>query len=74
MVFPEYGFPDGSEVKNLPVSAGDTRDLGLIPVLGRSLGEGNGNPLQFFCLEKSPGQRSLVGYSPWGRKKSDMTE
>ena len=36
--------------------------------------EGNGNPLQYSCLEKSHGQRSLVGYSPWGRKESDMTE
>ena len=35
-------------VKNLPASAGD---LGLVPVLGRSLGEGNGNPLQYSCLE-----------------------
>ena len=38
-------------VKNLPPSAGDTRDLGLIPGLGRSLGEGNGNLLQYSCLE-----------------------
>ena len=38
-------------VKNLPPSAGDTRDLSLIPGLGRSLGEGNGNLLQYSCLE-----------------------
>ena len=37
------GFPGGSMVKNLPANAGD---VGLIPELGRSLGEGNGNPLQ----------------------------
>ena len=43
-------------------------------MLGRSLGEGNGNPLQYSCLEKSHGQRSLVVYSPQGRKESDMTE
>ena len=36
--------------------------------------EGNGNPLQYSCLEKSHGQKSLVGYSPWGHKESDMTE
>ena len=42
------GFPGVSAVKNLPVSAGD---LGLIPGLGRSPGEGNGNPLQYSCLE-----------------------
>ena len=37
-------------------------------------GEGNGTPLQYSCLEKSHGWRSLVGYSPWGRWGSDMTE
>ena len=47
---------------------------GLIPGLGRSSGEGNGNPLQYYCLEKSYGQRSLVSYSPWDCKDSDTTE
>ena len=42
------GFPGGSVAKNLPVNAGDE---GLIPGLGRSLEEGNGNPLQYSCLE-----------------------
>ena len=41
------GFPGGSAVKNLPANAGDT---GSIPGLGRSSGEQNGNPLQYFCL------------------------
>ena len=49
-------------------------DLGLVPGLGRSLGGGNGNPLQHSCLENPHGERSLVGYSPWGHKESDMTE
>ena len=40
-------------VKNLPVMAGDVRDLGLIPGSGRSPGGGNGNPLQYSCLENS---------------------
>ena len=40
----------GRVVKNLPASAGDMRDLGLIPGSGRSPGEGNGHPLQYFCL------------------------
>ena len=40
-------------VKNLPASAGDTGDAALIPVLGRSSGIGNGNPLQYSCLESS---------------------
>ena len=40
-------------VKNPPVNAGDTRDAGSIPGLQRSPGEGNGNPLQYSCLENS---------------------
>ena len=61
-------------VKNLPADAGDIRDAGLIPGLGRSPGGGRGNPLQYSFLEDPLGQRSLVGFSPWGRKESDMTE
>ena len=38
-------------IKNLPANAGDTGELGLIPGLGRSPGVGNGNPLQYSCLE-----------------------
>ena len=49
-------------------------DLGLIPGLGRSSGGRYGNPLQYTCLENPHGQRSLVGYSPWGHNKSDMAE
>ena len=40
-------------VKNLPASAGDIRDMGPIPGLGRCSAEGNGNPLQYSCLENS---------------------
>ena len=36
--------------------------------------EGNGNPIQYSCLENPHGQRSLAGYSPWGHKESDRTE
>ena len=50
--------------KNLPTNAGDIKDVGLIPGLGRSPGGGHGNPLQYFCLKNPHGQRSLVGYSP----------
>ena len=49
-------------VKKVPANAGDIRDPGLIPRLGRFLGGGHGHPLQF--SRKSHGQRSLVGYSP----------
>ena len=45
------GFPDGSDGKEAVCNAGDIRDMGLIPGLGRSPGEGNGNPLQYSCLE-----------------------
>ena len=41
------GFPDSSAIKNLPANAGD---MGLIPGLGRSPGEGNGKPFQDSCL------------------------
>ena len=41
----------GIVVKNLPANAGDSRDTSLIPGLGRFPGEGNGNPLQYSCLE-----------------------
>ena len=61
-------------VKHLPANAGDTRDMGLIPGSGRSPGVGNGNPLQYACLENPYGQRSLASYRPWGHKESDMTE
>ena len=49
-------------------------DLGSIPVLGRSPGEGHGNLFQYSCLENPHGQRSLEGCNPWGHKGSDMTE
>ena len=60
-------------VKSLPADTGDIRDVSLISGLGRSPGVGNGNPLQYSCLEKH-GQGSLAGCSPWGRKESVMTE
>ena len=47
------GFPGDAVVKNLPPNAGDTREAGSIPGLGRSPSVGNGNPLQYSCLENS---------------------
>ena len=61
-------------VKNLAANEGDLRNMGFIPGLGRSLGEGHGNPLQSSCLE-NPMDRG-----PWRAtvhkvaKESDMTE
>ena len=46
-------------------------NLGSFPGMGRV---GHGNPLQYSCLENNHWQRYLAGYSPWGRKESDMTE
>ena len=63
--------PGDSDSKESTCSVGD---LGLIPELGRSPGEGHGNPLQYSCLKNLQGQRSLVGYSPWGHKKWNTTE
>ena len=64
-------FPGGSDGKEFACNVGD---LGLITGLGRSLGGGHGNPLQYSCQENTHRQRSLVGYSPQGCKESHMTE
>ena len=57
------GFPGGPVVKNPLANAGDARDVGSIPGLGRSPGEGNGNPLHYSCLDK---QRSLGALQSMG--------
>ena len=74
---PLASIPGGSVVKNLPTSAGDTGDVASI--LGRSLGQED--PLakemathSIFLPGESHGQRSLVGYIPWGHKGSDTIE
>ena len=64
-------FPGGSDGK---ASVYNVRDPGSSPGLGRSPGGGHGNPFQYSCLENPHGQRSLAGYSPWGRKELDTTE
>ena len=64
-------YPGGLHGKE---SACNVGDLDLIPGLGRSPGGGHGNPRQYSCLENPHGQRSPVGYSPWGHKESDTTE
>ena len=62
------------QVKNLPATEGDTRDMGSIPGGGRSPGAGNGNPLQYICLENPMAKRRLVSYSLMGHNESDMAE
>ena len=65
------GFPGSLVLKNPSVNAGDS---GSVSGLGRSPGEGNGNPLQYSCLRESHGQRSLEGSmgsqsdTDWARK------
>ena len=58
-------------VKKPPTNLGGIRDASLIPGSGRFPGGGNGNPLQYSCLENS---KERGACSPWGRKESDMTE
>ena len=55
-------------MKTSPANAADIGDAGSVPGSGRSPGGGHGNPLQCSCLENPHGQRSLAGYSPWGRR------
>ena len=63
----EFISQGGSLGKNLPANAGDT---GSIPGSGRSPGGGIGKPTLVFLSEKSHGQRSLAGCSPWGCKRA----
>ena len=66
MVWYKEHFLGGSDGKASVYYVGDP---GSIPGSGRSAGEGNGKPLQYYCLENP-----MVGYSPWGGKESDTTE
>ena len=54
----KWGFPGGSAVKTPPANGGDVGNPGSIPYLGRSLGEGNGYPLQYSCLENPIDRRA----------------
>ena len=67
---PYLGFPGGSVVKNPPANAGDT---GSIPGLGRSPGEGNGNPLQYSYLGNSMDRGAWQATVHGVTKESDMT-
>ena len=63
------GSPGGTVVNNLPANAGVAGDPGLIPGLGRSPGEGSGNPLQYSRL-KSPMDRGILWATVHGIAKS----
>ena len=60
-------------VKNLPANAGDTRDTGLIPALGRSPGVGNGNPFQYACLGNFKDRGAWWAAVHGGTKELDTT-
>ena len=65
-------FPGGSEGKESTCNAGDS---GSIPGLGRSAGEGNGNPFQYSCLENPMDRRVWwATYSSWDHKELDTNE
>ena len=61
-------------VKNLPTNAEDARDASLIPEWERSLGEGDGNPLQYSCLGNFMDRGAWRATDPWSHKESDRTE
>ena len=63
-------FPGSSVVKNPPANA---RDMGSVPGLGRSPGEGNGNPLQYSCLRNSMDRRAWQAAVHGASKELDMT-
>ena len=63
------GFPSGAVVKNVPAIAGDSGDVESIPGLGRSPGVGNGNPLQYSCLENSM-EEGTGGLQYWGSQRT----
>ena len=67
------GFPGGAVVKNPPANVGDTRGSGSIPGSGRSPRVGNGNPLQYSCLEDPIVREAWWATAHGGHKESDMT-
>ena len=70
-VYQALGFLGGSVVKNPFVNAGDNE---FHPYVGKIPERRRWQPTPGFLPEKSCGQRSLVGYSPWGHRESDTTE
>ena len=65
------GFPGGSDNKEFTCNAGDS---GPMPGWGRSPGGGHATHSRILALKNPHGQRSMVGYSPWGHKELDTTE
>jgi len=69
------GSPGSTVVKNQSANAGGARDVGLMPGSGRCPGEGNGNPLQYSCLENSMDRGAwwvtVHGVAKWQTRLSD---
>ena len=63
------GFPGGSVGKESTCNAGDKGDVGSVPRLGRSLGGGQGNPLQYSCLEDPMERGAWQGYQSMGSQR-----
>ena len=71
---PTRGFPSGSAAKNLLANGGDVGETGSVPGLGRSLGEGNGNLLQYSCLRNPMDRGAWQVIVCGGHKEWDRTE
>ena len=69
-----WSFPGGTVVKNPPTNAGDTRDTGWIPGLGRSPSVGNGNALQYYCLGNPMDRGAWQAIIHGVAKESDTTK
>ena len=70
----KVGFPSGSDDKESACSAGDVRDVGSIPGSGKIPCRREWLPTPVFLSGEFHGQRSLVGYSPWGHKELETTK
>ena len=70
MCLKNVGFPGGSDDKETACNAGDRVST---PGSGRCPGEGNGNPMQYSCLENSMGRGAWWGYSSWVAKRHNWT-
>ena len=68
------GFPDGAVVKNLSANAGDTKDMDSISGWGRCPGGGNGNPLQYSCLEDSIDKGAWRATIPVANSQTPLSE